>query len=215
MYTFYDMLLQPEGTNFANWSHQAVDFILAALKNMSSAGKHMEHVEGIVSSLIMRLGRRICPKLQGDEVHHSDTDAQFYVQHLLRKLGSESCIGQRVILAVSQRISVLAEKLLFIDPFDEAFPNMHNCMYIMIQLIEFLVSDYLVTWSNTEGFDTRLFEEWLASTLHAQKGLELFESRNMLYTLYMDRVMGAVAKQVGQIPLLQKLNPDILKSLFH
>ncbi|GJX69472.1 hypothetical protein Tco_0305199 [Tanacetum coccineum] len=30
---------------------------------------------------------------------HSDT--QFHVQHLLRKLGSEPCIGQRVILAVS------------------------------------------------------------------------------------------------------------------
>lgn len=62
---------------------------------------------------------------------HTDSDAQFYVQHLIRKLGSEAYIGQRTILSVSQRISVLAESLLFLDPFDEAFPNMHECMFTL------------------------------------------------------------------------------------
>lgn len=62
---------------------------------------------------------------------HSDTDAQFYVQHLIRKLGSEAYIGQRAILSVCQRILMLAERLLFSDPFDDAFPDMHECMFRM------------------------------------------------------------------------------------
>lgn len=61
----------------------------------------------------------------------NNMDAQFYFQHLIRKLGSEPYIGQRVILFISQRISVLAESLLFTDPFDIAFPHMHECMFTM------------------------------------------------------------------------------------
>jgi hypothetical protein len=60
---------------------------------------------------------------------HTDSDAQFYVQHLIRKLGSEAYIGQRAILSVSERISVLAESLLFLDPFDDSFSNTHECMF--------------------------------------------------------------------------------------
>jgi hypothetical protein len=60
---------------------------------------------------------------------HTDSDAQFYVQHLIRKLGSEAYIGQRAILSVSERISVLAESLLFLDPFDDSFPSTHECMF--------------------------------------------------------------------------------------
>ncbi|GFS36062.1 multipolar spindle 1 [Actinidia rufa] len=164
-----------EETNFLNWSHQAVDFIL--------------------------------------ELHQFNTDAQFHVQHLIRKLGSESYVGQRVILSVSQRIAVLAESLLFKDPIDDAFLNMHDCLYMMIQLIEFLVSDYLLTWSRSERFDTRLFEEWATSVLHARKALQVLESRNGLYMLYMDRVIGDLAKQAGQLSSLQKINPDIIANL--
>ncbi|XP_057501653.1 protein MULTIPOLAR SPINDLE 1 [Actinidia eriantha] len=164
-----------EETNFLNWSHQAVDFIL--------------------------------------ELHQFNTDAQFHVQHLIRKLGSESYVGQRVILSVSQRIAVLAESLLFKDPIDNAFLDMHDCLYMMIQLIEFLVSDYLLTWSRSERFDTRLFEEWATSVLHARKALQVLESRNGLYVLYMDRVIGDLAKQAGQVSSLQKINPDIITNL--
>ncbi|XP_059635734.1 protein MULTIPOLAR SPINDLE 1 [Cornus florida] len=209
-----DSVSPVEAANFTNWSHQAVDFILAALKNLSSTGKNLESLEGLVSSLIVRLVRRMCTTLQEDELHQFDTDAQILVQHLIRKLGSEPFVGQRVILSVSQRISALAESLLFMDPFDDAFPNMHCCMYMMIQLIEFLISDYLLTWSSNEDFETRLFEELLTSVLHARKALELLESRSGLYVLYMDRVIGEVAKQVGQVSSLQKLNPDILNNLF-
>lgn len=49
----------------------------------------------------------------------------------MRKLGSDPYIGQRVVLSVSQRISIAAESLLFMDPFDKAFVKMHNSIYMM------------------------------------------------------------------------------------
>ncbi|KAI8565729.1 hypothetical protein RHMOL_Rhmol03G0283900 [Rhododendron molle] len=202
-----------EETKFLNWSHQAVDFILAAFKNRLSTGTNTELLEGIVCSLIVRLVRRMCTTSKAEELHHLDADVQFRIQHLIRNLGSECYIGQRVILSVSQRIAVLGESLLFIDPFDDAFPNMHDCMYMMIQLIEFLVSDYLLTWSSSEVFDTRLFEEGVTSVLHAKKALELLESRNGLYVLYMDRVIGDLGKKSSQISSVHTLNPDILANL--
>ncbi|KAI3724867.1 hypothetical protein L1987_64634 [Smallanthus sonchifolius] len=199
----------PDDANFANWSHQAVDFILDAINNTPSK-ENIDSVEGITGSLSLHLVRKMCSTLQGNEAHH---DAQLHVQHLLRKLGSESCIGQRVILAVSQRISSLAENLLFLDPFESTFPEMHSNLYILIQLIEFLVTDYLMSWSKTNGFATELFEEWVTSILHARKGLQLLESRCGLYIIYMDRVIGLIAKLVGQAESLQKLNPNILQRL--
>lgn len=59
-----------------------------------------------------------------------------------------------------------------------------------------------------------LFEEWVTSLLHARKALELLESRNGLYVIYMDRVLGQLAKQVGQISTFRKLNREILDNLF-
>lgn len=203
-----------KATQFCNWSHQAVDFILGALKVSMSKGKNMELLVGTTNSLIVRLVRKMCTFSGGDDIYHFDIDTPFYIQHLIRKLGSESFVGQRVILAVSQRISILGESFLFMDPFDDAFPGMHDCLYVMIQLIEFLVSDYLVAWSSSESFDMGLFEEWVKSIVHARKSLQLLETRNGLYVLYMDRVVGHVAKYVGQIPSLRKLNLDVLSNLF-
>ncbi|XP_076956732.1 protein MULTIPOLAR SPINDLE 1-like [Bidens hawaiensis] len=201
----------PNDANFANWSHQAVDFILDSIGNTLSKGNNIESVEGIVGSLSLHLVRKMCTTLQVNEAPH---DARFHVQHLLRKLGRESCIGQRVILAVSQRICSLAENLLFLDPFESTFSEMHSNLYILIQLIEFLVSDYLISWSKTNGFAIELFEEWVTSILHARKGLQLLENRCGLYIIYMDRVIGLIAKLVGQAESLQKLNPNMLQSLF-
>ncbi|KDP38699.1 hypothetical protein JCGZ_04052 [Jatropha curcas] len=198
--------------NFANWSHQAVDFILDSTRNLLSKEKNMDFTEGIVNNLIVRLVRRMCSPSQDEP--NCGADTQFYIEHLIRKLGSESYIGQRAIFLVSQKISLVAENLLFMDPFDDAFPNMHRCLYIMIQLIEFLLSDYLLTWLKGEGFDNVLFEEWVISLLHARKALELLENRNGLYVLYLDRVMGQLAKQVGQVSPIPKLNQDILDNLF-
>lgn len=63
-------------------------------------------------------------------------------------------------------------------------------------------------------YSVGLFEEWVVSILHGRKALELLENRNSLYVLYIDRVIGVVAKQVGQLSFLQKLNPQILENLF-
>ncbi|KAK1395855.1 Protein MULTIPOLAR SPINDLE 1 [Heracleum sosnowskyi] len=196
--------IQVGDTRYLSWLHQAVDFILDAVKNLLSIGKTLEPLEGIVNSLIMHLVRRMCAATQEDE--RLDADAQFRIQQLICKLGNEPYIGQRVIFSVWQRISVLAESLLFMDPFNDAFPSMHRCMYIMIELIEYLVSGYLVTWSRADDFDTGLLEAWVTSLLQAQKTVNLLESRNGLYILYMDRVIGEVTKIVGQVSSLQKLN---------
>lgn len=59
-----------------------------------------------------------------------------------------------------------------------------------------------------------LLEEWIASILHARKGLELLENRNGIYVMYIDRLIGDVAKRVGQSSFSQKLNEDIRSSLF-
>ncbi|CAN4084401.1 unnamed protein product [Withania somnifera] len=176
--------------------------------------RNREPVEGIINSLIIHLLRRMCSALQGDESHHFDTAVEFYIQHLMRMIGNEAFVGQRLIFAVSQRISATAESLLFMDPFDDAFPSMNNSMYMMIQLIEFLISDSLLTWSSAGDFDIRLFEESVASILHGRKALELLENRNSLYVLFINRVIGVLAKQVGQLSFLQKLNPQILENLF-
>ncbi|XP_042509073.1 protein MULTIPOLAR SPINDLE 1 [Macadamia integrifolia] len=210
-----DAVSPVEDTTFANLSHQAVDFILATLKSLLSNEKYRENIEGIISSLITRLVRRMCPSMQRDGSSNPNSDGQFYVQHLIRKLGNEQYIGQRTMLFVSQRISLLAESMLFIDPFDDAFSNMHSCMFMMIQLIEFLISDYTHAWATSEGFENKLFEEWLKSFIQARQALEPLESRNGLYLLYMDRVTGELVKQVGQVPFLKTLDPDILDNLVH
>ncbi|KAK3016726.1 hypothetical protein RJ639_007447 [Escallonia herrerae] len=231
-----------DGSNFANWSHQAVDFILGS--ESTPLLEHEDPHQGLSRPVTDRRQEKPvegehsgqsspdpgpvsdpdpCPGRDfptgttssglPNDLDDFDNDVQLYVQHLIRKLGSEPFIGQRVILSVSQRIAELAESFLFMDPFDEAFPDMHNCMHMMIQLIEFLASDYLVAWSSAEGFDTRLFEEWVTSLPHARKALELLESRNGLYVLYMDRVIGEVTKLVGQVSSIHKLNPVIFDSL--
>ncbi|KAL2936415.1 Protein MULTIPOLAR SPINDLE 1 [Bienertia sinuspersici] len=200
--------------NFANLAHQAVDFILGSLGHILSVGKDVPLIEGTVSNLIVRLVRRMCTPLE-DELCDPGTDAQIHIQHIIRMLGSTSYVGQRVLLSVCHRISEQAERLLDLDPFDESFPFIHDSLFVMIQLIELLLSDYLVTWSKDEGFEIRLFEEWLASFLDACKSLQSLEKRSGLYALYMDRVTGELARQVGQIPSLHKLDQDILDELFN
>lgn len=204
-----------DDSKFANLAHQSVEFILGSLKTLLSRGRNLELVERIINSLVTRLTMKMCSYLSENGSQDSGTNAQFCIQHLVRKLGSAPYIGRRVILSVCQRILVLAERLLFSDPFDEKFPDMHECMFIMIQLIEFLVADYLLEWSKAEDFDTMLLEDWMTAIIQARKALELLESRNGLYTLYMDRVTGELAKHVGGVSLLQKVKPDIFNRLFH
>ncbi|KAK7265174.1 hypothetical protein RJT34_32790 [Clitoria ternatea] len=204
-----------DNSKFANLAHQAVDYILISLKNLLSMGKNLELVERIINSLVTRLIKQMCSPLSENGSQNTSTNAQYYIQHLIRKLGSEPYIGQRAMLSVCQRIMVLAERLLFSDPFDDGFPDMHECIFIMIQLIEFLVADYLLEWSKAADFDNMLFEDWVTSIIQASKALELLESRNGLYALYMDRVTGELVKQFGGVAAFRKLKPDIINSLFH
>ncbi|KAG5080848.1 hypothetical protein JHK86_004913 [Glycine max] len=209
-----DSVSPVDDSKFANLAHQAVDFILVTLKNFLSMGRNLELVEGIINSLVTRLIRQMCSSLSETGSQHTGTNAQFCIQHLIRKLGSEPYIGQRAILSLCQRILVLAERLLFSDPFDDGFPNMHESMFIMIQLIEFLVTDYLSEWSKAEDFDNLLLEDWVTSIVQLRKALKLLESRNGLYALYMDRVTGELAKQLGGVSSFLKLKPDIINCLF-
>lgn len=54
----------------------------------------------------------------------------------------------------------------------------------------------------------------MASVFHARKALELSESRNSLYMLYMDRVIGDLTRRLGQVPFLHMLQPDTLDKLY-
>ncbi|XP_056858582.1 protein MULTIPOLAR SPINDLE 1 isoform X2 [Raphanus sativus] len=193
---------------FSNWSHQAVDSILASLRKLISIGRNLESVEESISFMITQLINRMCTPFKGNE-----TSIGFYAQHLIRKLGSDSRIGQRAIFAISQRISVLAENLLVMDPFDESLPEIDECVFILIQLIEFLICDYLLPWAETESFETVLLEEWIASVVHARKAVAALEERNGLYILYMDRVTGELAKRVGQVTSFREVEPAILDKL--
>ncbi|KAF8102552.1 hypothetical protein N665_0198s0252 [Sinapis alba] len=201
-------------SNFSNWSHQAVDFILASLKKLISMGRNLECVEESISFMITQLIARMCTPFKGNvEVQQLETSVGFYVQHLIRKLGSDQYIGQRAIFAISERISVLAENLLVMDPFDESFPEIDECMFTLIQLTEFLICDYLLLWAENEAFETVLFEEWISSVIHARKAVAALEERNGLYLLFMDRVTGELAKRVGQVTSFREVEPAILDKI--
>ncbi|KAL0887080.1 hypothetical protein Bca101_011063 [Brassica carinata] len=180
----------------------------ASLKKLISMGRNLELVEESISSMITQLIARMCTPFKGNEVKQLETSVGFYVQHLIRKLGSDPYIGQRAIFAISQRISILAENILVMDPFDESFSEMDE-----IQLIEFLICDYLLTWAGNEAFETVVFEEWIPSVIHARKAVAALEERNGLYLLFMDRVTGELAKRVGQVTSFREVEPAILDKI--
>ncbi|XP_042050241.1 protein MULTIPOLAR SPINDLE 1-like isoform X7 [Salvia splendens] len=137
-----------------------------------------------------------------------DETTKSIVSCLIMRLMQMMCNGSQN--DVSQRISMASESLLFMDPFDNAFPKMHSSIYLMIQLIEFLISDYLLSWSTRRDVDSKLLEDWVVYVFRAGKALELLESRNAVYTLYMDRVTGELTRLLGWDPFPQMLKPDTL-----
>uniref|UniRef100_A0A453RR17 Uncharacterized protein n=1 Tax=Aegilops tauschii subsp. strangulata TaxID=200361 RepID=A0A453RR17_AEGTS len=218
MFLTLDYLVQREScSTFATFSHQAVNFILSLLKNILLSKREKELVEEIIDGLVTRLMKRMCtiPENAGtsDSGPVDCSDAQFNVQHLFRKLGNEEFIGQRIILAVSQKISNVSESLLLLDPFDDSFPDMHGNMFIMIQLIEFLISDYMKIWLCCEQFDKKIFEEWVRSILKARKDLEVVENINGLYVVYIERVVGRLAREVAPAAYQGKLDLDVFSKL--
>lgn len=202
-------------SSFSGIFHQAVDFILASLKNLLSSQKELGLIEDIVHGLIMRLAGRMCTTAECDETSIGSLDVQVLVQQLLRKLGTIAFVGQNTMLLISRKISATAEGMLFMNPFDDAFPSTHCNIFLMIQLLEFLISDNIQSWISDEDFDCNLFEEWVRYIVQARKGLELLECRNVLYALYMDRVTGQLFKMVGPLFSAGKLDPELLPSLLH
>ncbi|CAL9084808.1 unnamed protein product [Musa textilis] len=99
------------------------------------------------------------------------------------------------------------------DPFDDSFPCLHGNMFMMIELMEFLIQDYVRSWISIEDFDARLLEEWVRSVIQVRKASELLESRNGLYMLYMERVVGELAKILSPLASQGKLDVDILPSM--
>ncbi|PAN36639.1 hypothetical protein PAHAL_6G299200 [Panicum hallii] len=194
--------------SFATFSHQAVDFILEREKEL---------VGEIIDDLVTRLMKRMCTVPENADTSDSGSidcsDAQFSVQHLFHKLGKEEFIGQRVILAVSQKISSTSERLLLVDPFDDAFPDMHGNIFIMVQLIEFLISDYMKDWLCREHFDKRLFEECARSILKARNDLQILENMNGLYVVYIERVIGRLAREVAPAAHQGKLDLEVFSKL--
>ncbi|TKW35999.1 hypothetical protein SEVIR_2G411800v4 [Setaria viridis] len=182
--------------SFVTFSHQAVDFILASLKNILSSEREKELVGEIIDGLVSRLMKRMCtiPENAGtsDSGSVDCSDAQFSVQHLFRKLGNEEFIGQRIILAVSQKISNASER---------------------IQLIEFLITDYMKDWLCCEHFDKRLFEECARSILKARNDLQILENMNGLYVVYIERIVGRLAREVAPAAHQGKLDPEVFSKL--
>ncbi|XP_022679807.1 protein MULTIPOLAR SPINDLE 1 isoform X2 [Setaria italica] len=182
--------------SFVTFSHQAVDFILASLKNILSSEREKELVGEIIDGLVSRLMKRMCtvPENAGtsDSGSVDCSDAQFSVQHLFRKLGNEEFIGQRIILAVSQKISNASER---------------------IQLIEFLITDYMKDWLCCEHFDKRLLEECARSILKARNDLQILENMNGLYVVYIERIVGRLAREVAPAAHQGKLDPEVFSKL--
>ncbi|KAJ1269595.1 hypothetical protein BS78_07G223800 [Paspalum vaginatum] len=191
--------------SFPTFSHQAVDFILASLKKILSSERETELVGEIIDGLVTRLMKRMCTVPEKADTSDSG--------HLLRKLGNDEFIGQRIILAVSQRISNASERLLLVDLFDDAFPDMHGNIFIMIQLAEFLISDYVKDWLCNEHIDKRLFEEFTRSILKARNDLQVLENMNGLYVVYIERVIGRLAREVAPAAHQGKLDPEIFSKL--
>ncbi|XP_020518399.1 protein MULTIPOLAR SPINDLE 1 isoform X2 [Amborella trichopoda] len=188
-------LLVDNMPSFATFSHQAVDFIIASIKNLLSRGENNEFVEGVINGLIVCLTRRMCISTHPDGLSNPNSESQFFIQHLIRKLGSQPYIGLRTLLSVSQKIATTADGLLFMDPFSDVVPNVHDSMFLMIQLTEFLVTDNIYMWATDGVLENGLFEEWVKWIGQAKKALEILENRNGLYVLYMDRVIGELSKQ--------------------
>ncbi|MQL81681.1 hypothetical protein Taro_014142 [Colocasia esculenta] len=212
-----DFLVELCGSNFPDKdtsvtasSHQAVDSILVSLKKLLFLKKDDKLIEEIVYSLITRLLQRMCTLSRKEGSSASGRNSQLCVQHLIRKLSNEPFVGQRAMFLVSRRISSLADSLTIMDPFDDAFPDMHDCMFMMMQLIEFMISDNLQIWTTNRELDSKLFEEWLRSVLQARKVFEVLENRNGLYLIYLERIIGEVANQVGPLSKQGKLDLDIL-----
>ncbi|XP_078177405.1 protein MULTIPOLAR SPINDLE 1-like [Carex rostrata] len=122
----------------------SIDFLVGLSDNVSAKGE--------VDASFSTFSHQAIDFILGSGLDN-DMDPQFCAQHIIRKLGKEEFIGQRTMLILSQKITIVVENLLLLDPFHDNYPNLHAFMFLLIQLIEFMISDYIRTWFNSEQFD--------------------------------------------------------------
>lgn len=62
---------------------------------------------------------------------------------------------------------------------------------------------------------SELFEEWVRSILKARKDLEVLDGRNGLYVVYIERVIGRLAREVAPAAHQGKLDLEVLSKLLY
>lgn len=62
---------------------------------------------------------------------------------------------------------------------------------------------------------SELFEEWVRSILKARKDLEVLDGRNGLYVVYIERVIGRLAREVAPAAHQEKLDLEVLSKLLY
>ncbi|KAI4998973.1 hypothetical protein ZWY2020_054837 [Hordeum vulgare] len=82
-----------------------------------------------------------------------------------------------------------------------------------IQLIKFLISDHMKNWLCCEQFGKKIFVEWARSILKARKDLEILENINALYVVYIEGVVGRLAREVASPAHQGKLDLDVFSKL--
>ncbi|XP_078444059.1 multipolar spindle 1 [Wolffia australiana] len=205
-----------DANNFAALSHLATDSILASLRKLMASKNKDPLVEDVVNRLLTCLLQRMWPAIEkfGTGTPVANKVVDIHVQHLIRILGGDPYMGQWALFLVSQKISCVADTLLITDPFDDVYPNMHDYMYMMMQLTESILQDNLHEWTKKSTLDSKLFEEWLRSTLKAREAMGALENRNGLYLIYLDRIIGSTAKQLQLLSDQQSIiNTDLLDAL--
>lgn len=98
--------------------------------------------------------------------------------------------------------------------------GLYHYMYMLIffpccriQLLEFLISDYMKVWLCCEHINKRLFEECTRSILKARNDLQILENMNGLYVVYIERVVGRLARDVAPAAHQGKLDLEVFSKL--
>ncbi|PKA52891.1 hypothetical protein AXF42_Ash001872 [Apostasia shenzhenica] len=111
-----------------------VAFAYGILMELSTVinSRDIELLEEIVNGIVIRLMGRMSAITEYEETSTDGLDVQLYIQHLMRKLGAIAFVGQHAMLLISQKISAVADSMLFMDPFDYAFPSLHDSIFLIM-----------------------------------------------------------------------------------
>ncbi|XP_044981157.1 DNA mismatch repair protein MutL-like isoform X2 [Hordeum vulgare subsp. vulgare] len=100
-----------------------------------------------------------------------------------------------------------------VSEIDDGVENVFSSLSHRIQLIKFLISDHMKNWLCCEQFGKKIFVEWARSILKARKDLEILENINALYVVYIEGVVGRLAREVASPAHQGKLDLDVFSKL--